>query len=160
VSRQRTILTGEIERETPTALFEALHREFRFDVDACARPENAKVAKWFGLQRDGTFVDGLEAPWSRPGRARTTVWCNPPYAHGSLALWLRKAWLETESGVTTVFLLPVDTSTVWFHSFVRDAEVRFLRGRLRFGGTKGPAPFASMIVIIRPREEGVVTCRL
>lgn len=153
---QRTILTGEIERETPADLFDALEREFMFEVDVCATAVNAKCPIWFGTQEDGSFVDGLTARW-----APRTVWCNPPYAHGSVAPWLRKARHEVALGATVVCLLPVDTSTAWFHDHVFGCEVRFLRGRLRFGGTKGPAPFASMIVVMRPDvPAGSVVCRL
>jgi phage N-6-adenine-methyltransferase len=170
VSQQRTIQTGNVERETPKWLFERLDQEFNFTLDACATPANAKCKAWYGLQLDGSFIDGLTADW----RFFSRVWCNPPYARRELAKWLDKGYRATRDGVTTVFLLPVDTSTAWFHDYchsgaLTSVEVRFLRGRLRFdgpamkGATDGrrpPAPFASMIVIMRPTPSGVLACRL
>jgi phage N-6-adenine-methyltransferase len=57
---------------TPPDLFASLHKEFRFDLDVCALPENAKCARYF-TPKD----DGLAQAWSG------TVWMNPPrYASG------------------------------------------------------------------------------
>ena len=50
-------------------------------------------------------------------------------------------------------LIPARTDTKAFHDFIyHKAEVRFIRGRLKFGGSKNSAPFPSMIVIFK---EGV-----
>ena len=38
---------GSKEWETPQALFDALEEEFRFTLDACATPENAKCKLYF-----------------------------------------------------------------------------------------------------------------
>ena len=47
-----------------------------------------------------------------------------------------------------VMLLPARTDTKWFHDFIMDkAEIRFIRGRLKFGNSTNSAPFPSMIVI-------------
>ena len=75
-----------------------------------------------------------------------TAWCNPPYGR-EIANWVRKA--SEESG-TVVMLLPARTDTRWFHEFVwKKTEIRFIKGRLKFGGAKASAPFASMVVIFR-----------
>lgn len=42
------------------------------------------------------------------------------------------------------------TDTKWWHQYITSnptANVRFLRGRLKFGGAKNSAPFPSAIVI-------------
>jgi site-specific DNA-methyltransferase (adenine-specific) len=59
--------------------------------------------------------------------------------------------MEGDLGKTVVFLLPARTDTRWFHDFVlpRAAEIRFIRGRLKFGGSKNAAPFPSMVVVFR-----------
>ena len=51
-------------------------------------------------------------------------------------------------------LLPARTDTRWFHEYIygRADEIRFLRGRLKFGGAKNSAPFPSMVVVWRRRE--------
>jgi len=47
-----------------------------------------------------------------------------------------------------VMLLPARTDTKWFHEYIYGkAEIRFIKGRLKFGGCKNPAPFPSMVVI-------------
>jgi hypothetical protein len=50
-----------------------------------------------------------------------------------------------------VYLLPARTGTKWFHTYVlgMGGEIRWLRGRLKFGNSKTNAPFDSMIVIFR-----------
>lgn len=48
-------------------------------------------------------------------------------------------------------LIPSRTDTKWFHEYIYGkAEIRFVRGRLKFGDGLGTAPFASMVVIFRP----------
>lgn len=49
-----------------------------------------------------------------------------------------------------VMLIPARTDTAWFHDHIYGkAEVRFIRGRLRFSGAAANAPFPSMIVVFR-----------
>ena len=50
-------------------------------------------------------------------------------------------------------LLPARTDTRWFHDFIYEkAEIRFIKGRLKFGSSTNSAPFPSMIVIYRGDE--------
>lgn len=82
----------------------------------------------------------------------TSVWCNPPYGR-EIGKWVEKAYNESLNGVTVVMLLPARTDTKWFHEFVYGkTEIRFLRGRLKFGDSKNSAPFPSMVVIFRVAE--------
>ena len=47
-------------------------------------------------------------------------------------------------------LIPARTDTRWFHDYIyHKAEIRFIRGRLKFNDGKSPAPFPSMVVIFR-----------
>lgn len=47
-------------------------------------------------------------------------------------------------------LIPSRTDTEAFHRWIYGkAEIRFVKGRLRFGEAPYSAPFASMIVIFR-----------
>lgn len=40
--------------------------------------------------------------------------------------------------------------TAWFHDYIyRRAEIRFVRGRLKFGGSRNSAPFPSMVCVFR-----------
>ena len=126
--------------ETPQILFDELNREFKFRMDACATSENAKCSVYYDMEKDG-----LVQPWDGP------VWRNPPYGR-EIAKWVKKAWEEWMNGNTVVMLLPARTDTRWFHDYIynkQGVEIRFLRGRLKFGGCKNSAPFPSMIVIYR-----------
>lgn len=123
---------------TPQDFFDELNNEFHFTLDACAIPENAKCKKFFTPE-----VDGLTQKWEG------TVWCNPPYGK-DISLWVQKAAYESAMGNTVVMLLPARTDTRWFHDYIyRKAEIRFVRGRLKFGGAKNAAPFPSMVAIFR-----------
>ena len=124
--------------ETPPQFFQALDAEFHFDLDVCALPENAKCTRYYTPEDDG-----LKQPWNG------TCWCNPPYGR-IISEWVKKA---SESETTVVMLLPARTDTKWFHEYIYGkAEVRFIRGRLKFGGAVNSAPFPSMVVIFRGSE--------
>lgn len=121
--------------ETPAAFFLALDAEFHFTVDVCAVPENAKCKVFYTPEQDG-----LVQNWGG------CCWCNPPYGR-EIGKWVKKA---TEAECTVVMLLPDRTDTAWFHDYIYGhAEIRFVRGRLKFGNSKNSAPFPSMVVIFR-----------
>lgn len=47
-------------------------------------------------------------------------------------------------------LIPARTDTKAFHQYIYGkAEIRFVKGRIKFGDSKNSAPFPSMIVIFR-----------
>lgn len=122
--------------ETPQELFDNLNAEFHFTVDVCATKDNAKCEKFFTPE-----MDGLKQEWTG------VCWCNPPYGRG-IGKWMKKA---SEASAIVVCLVPVRTDTKWFHDWVLNrAEIRFIRGRLHFNGSKNSAPFPSMLVIYRP----------
>ncbi len=82
---------------------------------------------------------------------RTAVFCNPPYSN--VGAWLRKARQSAAEGALVVCLIPAHTGRDYWHEDVDGvAEVRFLRGRVRFTGPlglPGHAPFYSALVIYR-----------
>ena len=43
--------------ETPQDFFDELDREFHFELDVCALPENAKCARYYGT---GRFISAVE----------------------------------------------------------------------------------------------------
>lgn len=125
--------------ETPQALFDELNREFGFQTDVCALPENAKCDEFYTQEQDG-----LSQQWTG------VCWCNPPYGR-QVGKWVKKA---AESDATVVMLLPARTDTKWFHDYILpNAEIRFIKGRLKFGGNKNSAPFPSMVCIFRNEVE-------
>lgn len=132
-----------VEWKTPRWLFEKLVWEFgEFDLDPAATEENALCETYYTEKEDG-----LKRGWF--GK----VYCNPPYGAG-LVKWVRKAVGSVNNGYCSlvVMLLPARTDTIWFHKYLYEkpnVEIRFLKGRLKYGGQKHCAPFPSMIVIIR-----------
>lgn len=123
---------------TPQEFFDKLNEEFRFTLDVCADPDNAKCERFYTKEQDG-----LSQPWTG------VCWCNPPYGR-EIGLWVRKAFFASVNGATVVMLLPARTDTKWFHEYIyRKAEVRFIRGRLKFGNSKNAAPFPSMVVVFK-----------
>ena len=125
---------------TPQDFFDKLNDEFHFTLDAAASPDNAKCANYFTEEQDG-----LAQSWEGH-----TVWCNPPYCRKT-GLWVKKAYEEHQrTGCTVVMLLPSRTDVRWFHDYILGkAEIRFIKGRLKFGGSKNSAPFANIVVIYR-----------
>jgi site-specific DNA-methyltransferase (adenine-specific) len=112
-----------VHHATPTALYADLDREFQFTLDPCPLR---------------SAHDGLALSWKGH-----RVFCNPPYGRG-VGQWLAKS---REPDVA-VYLLPARTDTRWWHDYaMRADEIRFLRGRLRFGGHKGNAPFPSVVLV-------------
>lgn len=81
-----------------------------------------------------------------------TVFCNPPYGR-AIKDWVKKSSEEAKKADTTVvMLIPARTDTSYFHDYIYqkpNVEIRFVRGRLKFGDGKSSAPFPSMVVIFR-----------
>lgn len=122
--------------ETPQDLFNELDKEFHFTVDVASSDDNYKVKKHYTKKENGLLQD-----WDDE-----VVWCNPPYGR-EISKWVEKAYLS--KGVT-VMLLPARTDTKWFHKYIYQewsVQIRFIKGRLKFGNSKNSAPFPSMIVI-------------
>jgi len=117
--------SASVHWSTPKALYGLLDTEFHFNDDPCP------------LHGDG----GLDREWG------SKTFCNPPYGK-EIYHWLYKAYTESLKGKLVVCLIPSRTDTAWWHEFVMKAtEIRFLRGRLKFGDSKNSAPFPSVIVI-------------
>jgi len=164
------------EWETPQDFFDELDKEFNFQFDVCATKENAKVGRFWNKDEDG-----LKQDWSKVSGWK---WMNPPYGepeqpckkvckkkkcvkrghHNNEYIpgiidFVKKA---NEEG-NVVALLPSRTDPKWFHNYIYkkpNTEIRFIKGRLKFGGAKNSAPFPSMIVIFNkpithPEGEGV-----
>lgn len=124
---------------TPQQFFDGIDSEFGFTLDVCALPENAKCDRYFTPEQDG-----LRQRW------HGVCWMNPPYGR-EIGLWLRKAFESSRAGATVVCLVPARTDTAWWHTWVIKAdEVRFIRGRLKFGSSPNSAPFPSAVVVFRP----------
>ena len=130
---------------TPQDFFDKLDEEFHFDLDPCADAENAKCKEYFTKEENGLLKD-----WG--GRR---VFCNPPYGRTSTGEWIRKCYEEAKKpGTVVVALIPARTDTRFFHDYIyHKAEIRVIKGRLKFGGCKDAAPFPSMVVIFGKEKE-------
>jgi site-specific DNA-methyltransferase (adenine-specific) len=117
---------------TPKELFVKLDEEFHFTHDPCPNDPN---------------YDGLKAPWG------DVNFVNPPYKN--CKKWVKKALEESSQGKLSVLLLPSRTGAKWFHKYIlhKNLEIRFIQGYLVFEGYSKPAPFPSVIIVVRPQKQ-------
>lgn len=123
--------------ETPHEIFNRLNQEFHFTLDVCAFKQTAKCFNYYDPE-----IDGLSQDWSN-----NICWMNPPYGK-KIGVWIKKAYEESLKGATVVCLIPARTDTLYFQNYCMGAaEIRFIKGRLKFGNSNNSAPFPSAIVI-------------
>lgn len=132
------------EWSTPQSYFDSVKLEFwEFDLDPAADETNHKADRFFTISDDW-----LAQSWF------WKVWCNPPYGR-DLRKWVKKCFDESRGGgacILICLLIPARTDTSYFHDFIYNkpgVEIRFIRGRLKFGDSKNAAPFPSMLVIFK-----------
>ena len=135
--------------ETPQDFFDNLNKEFNFTLDPCATHKTAKCDKYYTKENNGLIQD-----WGD-----NVVFCNPPYG-SEIKYWVKKCYEESQNpNAIVVMLIPARTDTGYFHKYIYGkAEIRFIKGRLKFGGQQkgsGSAPFPSMIVIFKNNGAGV-----
>jgi site-specific DNA-methyltransferase (adenine-specific) len=128
---------------TPDDVFRPIAAEFAFTLDAAADETNARASAFFNETDNGLLQD-----WGR-----NIVWLNPPYGDrkAPLSAWVKKAVGAADKGATVVMLIPARTNTGWFHDIcLARAEVRFVRGRPKFGGAEHGLPQPLCVVVFRP----------
>jgi len=125
--------------ETPQDFFNKVNEEFDFTLDVCATIDNKKCDNFFSPDQNGLIQE-----WTG------VCWMNPPYGR-EITKWIEKAFYESKKDNTIVVgLLPSRTDTRWFHNYIyNQAEIRFIKGRLKFGYETNSAPFPNMLVIWR-----------
>jgi phage N-6-adenine-methyltransferase len=132
------------EYETPQWLFDYFDEIYKFDLDAAASSENAKVIRYYTKEDNA-----LALPWDG------VVWCNPPYGR-KVGKFVKKAIDEVSSNPKTetiVLLLASRTDTRWFREAALAAQrLIFVSGRLRFEGGEHPAPFPSVVIVLSKEE--------
>jgi len=115
--------------ETPLEFLEELEREFGEMFDPCP------------LHAD---FDGLSIEWEQVN------FINPPYSRKLKELFIRKAFEESKKGKICIMLLPVSTSTKIFNEVIYpNAELRFIKGRIKFSGMKTAGQMDNMLVIFK-----------
>lgn len=130
------------EWSTPQDVYDKLNEEFWFNLDPCCTHENAKCENHYTVEDNG-----LEQSWKNK-----RVFMNPPYGR-EIKRWMKKAHIESINGTLVVCLVPARTDTAWWHDYAMKGEIRFIRGRLKFGDSKNNAPFPSAIVIFKPHAK-------
>ena len=138
---------GEQSWGTPQSLFDELYREFFFTLDVCASEWNTKLPLYFSEQENG-----LLRSW-----AGERCFCNPPFKQ--IRKWLEKGLLEVATNlVPSVFLLPANVGTRWFHEIALPfGEVHLFKGRIAFDAPPGQVDlkrpsFSPMLVILDPES--------
>ena len=125
---------------TPQALFDALHAEFNFELDAAASAHNAKCLTYLDEQ-----TNALEQDWATLSKGGA-VWLNPPYGR-EIGRWIEKASQEGER-CSVVVLIFARTDTRWWHQYaMKAAEIRLIPGRVTFGGAANVAPAPSCVLV-------------
>lgn len=143
--------SGQEAWRTPPWLFERLHAEFDFQVDAAAARGNALCGAAFS--RNG--FDGTEfSSWRRAMNVNyVRFFLNPPF--NNIPPFLACAAAAGDRGATVVCLLPARVEVAWMHDpvYPRARELRFIRGRVRYywSSREGRPNFASMVVVFGPR---------
>lgn len=134
---------------TPRDFYNKLNYEFNFGLDAAALSSSTLVPEnWYGPDHpDPKRRDALVRNWVVDSNGKT-IWLNPPYGR-VIGTWMNKANAEALRGGVIVCLVPARTDTNWWHNCCIQHEVRFIKGRLKFGNSKNSAPFPSALVIVR-----------
>ena len=139
---------------TPQDFYDKLDKDFNFNLDPCSTKDNAKCDKFFTIDDDG-----LAQSW-----VGYNVFMNPPYGR-EIKFWIEKALKETLLGAErererertiVVCLIPARTDTQYWHDYIfgKAKEVRFVKGRLKFGDGKNSAPFPSAVVVFDSEHNG------
>ena len=128
---------------TPRKLFFDLNQKYNFDIDLCASDFNALCKEYYTIDNSCFNVCCHNKK----------IFCNPPYSR-DMYKFIEKCYSLYLDNNLVVMLLPVRTDTKWFHDFIyHKADIEFIKGRLKFGGSKNSAPFPSMICILNPFKE-------
>ena len=124
------------EWSTPDDFYNVLNSIYQFTLDPCASDDSHKCEKYYTIE-----TNGLLQSWEND-----VVWMNPPYSKSKE--WIEKAYNEYLEGSTVICLTASRTDTKMFHSFCTKASALcFIKGRLKFGGSKHPAPFPSLLTV-------------
>jgi len=129
---------------TPPDFFNELNNKYKFTLDPCCTKESALCDKYYTIEDDGLIQD-----WSNE-----IVFMNPPYGR-VIGKWIEKAYKESLKGAVVVCLIPSRTDTRYWHNYIFPyaSDIKFIKGRLKFGSGNAPAPFPSAIIEFKKDEE-------
>lgn len=133
---------------TPKDLFNKLNENFKFDIDACASDSNHLCNEYYTIEN--SILNKVFE--------NKTIFMNPPYGRG-IYPFIKWCYDMQHNNNEIVLLVPVRSDTKWFHDFIynkQNVEIEFIKGRLRFGGVKGSAPFPSMLVYFHRIQKSIL----
>lgn len=143
---------------TPREFFQVLHAEFDFMLDLAATRETRLCPLYVGPDHQWGDKWSNYLTFALPDLMRgIAAFLNPPYSQ--CCEFIAKAAQDARGGATVVCLVPSRTDTRWWHAHVWDAEkhqprpgveIRFIKGRLKFGNSENSAPFPSVVIVFRP----------
>lgn len=124
--------------QTDPKVFKPLNDQYNFTLDPCCEIHTALCDKFYTEKENG-----LIQKWEGE-----TVFVNPPYSRGNIDQWMKKCYEESLNGTTVIALIPVSTSSNWWHEYVwNKSKIHYFKGRLRFVGAPFTAPFSSCLAI-------------
>jgi len=103
------------EARTPPELFKILDDQYHFGIDMACTTANCLCKKGWSWDVGLDALDGSD--W----HTDMTSYCNPPYSPGNIEPFCKKAYGESLKGAVVVMLLPMDSSTQWFHKYCSKA---------------------------------------
>lgn len=140
------------EWSTPQEFFDLLDEKYQFVFDLACSPDNCKTRDGFTVEDDALDQNWALITYETNGG---WLWLNPPYS--KISEFVDKAWDQMTLGAKIVMLIPARTDTKYFHNFIykqAGVSIEFIKGRLKFGGSKNSAPFPSMLVIFDKDASG------
>lgn len=143
--------------QTPGPLFRALHRRYRFDVDAAASDDNQLLPIYWTVRDDGV------AQLSDPANDHLFAYVNPPY--GNIAPWVDACIRRAQRSLArAVMLLPARVDQRWFHAaLAAGAEVVYIKGRVQFDAPPGVVPSSnrepSILLVFGCSQQRVISAR-
>lgn len=88
------------------------------------------------------------------------IYINPPYS--KIDSWCDFIENNLISGCVIYLLIPSRTDTKYFHRLMKlrgcAITLNFIKGRLKFGGSKQSAPFPSVLIKLRYLRISIISC--
>lgn len=134
---------------TPKPLVAALSARtgIQYTLDPAAAPHSSVAPRWYGVQHDGSFIDGLTTAWDG------NVWLNMPYS--DVMPWVDRSIAHAQHGLvqSVSCLVQNDCTTQWYEKlWAASGLVLLLAPRVVFELDGKPATsgarFASALFVL------------
>jgi phage N-6-adenine-methyltransferase len=105
-------------------------------IDAFASKHNKKAPVYFSREENALLLDWVEEARKRSNCfERDLFFANPPYSQQMIGKCVAKMHREAVKGCWIIGLLPVSTSSKWWHRYIKPLPLthqHFLEGRRSF----------------------------